>query len=136
MWDQVAGRGVHLHGCTLVLTPVLVLVSVKLDRSLNILCGYWCLVYQVLTTQRRSSLFLGGMVFNSTDREYLKLMMRMDCLFVSEESSTTSKEPEQLAFSEDEETLVIRMYNLVGERLVVSLFLCVKNSSGWTWIHD
>lgn len=58
------------------------------------------------------------------------------CLFVSEESSTTSKEPEQLAFSEDEETLVIRMYNLVGERLVVSLFLCVKNSSGWTWIHD
>lgn len=88
--------------------------------------------HQVLTTQRRSSLFLGGMVFNST--EYLKLMMRMGCLFVSEEGSTTSKEPDELAFSEDEETLVIRMYNLVGERLVVVLFLCVKNS-GWTWIN-
>ncbi|KAE9461695.1 hypothetical protein C3L33_06391, partial [Rhododendron williamsianum] len=33
-----------------------------------------------------------------------------------EEGSTTSKEPAELAFSEDEETLVIRMYNLVGER--------------------
>ncbi|KAF7121005.1 hypothetical protein RHSIM_Rhsim13G0157500 [Rhododendron simsii] len=38
-------------------------------------------------------------------------------MFVSEESSTTRKEePEQLAYSEDEETLVIRMYNLGGER--------------------
>ncbi|XP_058198073.1 MYB-like transcription factor ETC1 [Rhododendron vialii] len=33
-----------------------------------------------------------------------------------EESSTTSKEEPELAFSQDEETLVIRMYNLVGER--------------------
>ncbi|KAI8525165.1 hypothetical protein RHMOL_Rhmol13G0207800 [Rhododendron molle] len=32
-----------------------------------------------------------------------------------QEGSTTSKEPAELAFSEDEKTLVIRMYNLVGE---------------------
>lgn len=47
------------------------------------------------------------------DLLYLSLMVNDDVgLFVSEESSKEKKQE----FSEAEETLIIRMYNLVGER--------------------
>lgn len=45
-------------------------------------------------------------------------------LFVSDEISKENKQE----FTEDEETLIIRMYNLVGERLVVHLVFCITCS--------
>ena len=48
-------------------------------------------------------------------------------MFCSEETSQESSQESRLEFSEDEETLIIRMFNLVGERFVCCLLFLYFN---------
>ncbi|ONI10064.1 hypothetical protein PRUPE_4G025800 [Prunus persica] len=46
-----------------------------------------------------------------------------DDSFSDSQATEKSRQEPELQFSEDEEALIIRMYNLVGERLVLLLLL-------------